>query len=105
MAIYAKLNSNNIVENVIVADQEFINSLPDANSYKLGEYPVMAKKPRANMGNFYHQELDVFVEPQPFPSWALDSNYEWKPPVPFPILPGDYEWDEEIKNWRISNGN
>jgi hypothetical protein len=100
MSIYAKINSENIVENVIVAEQDFIDSLPDSSFYKLGQFPVISKKPRANIGNIYISELDIFVEPKPYASWILDENYDWQPPVPFPILSGDYEWDETIQNWR-----
>lgn len=104
MPIYAKINSENIVENVIVAEQDFIDSLPDSSFYKLGEFPIIDKKPRANMGNVYMPELNAFVEPKPYSSWVLDQNYDWQPPVPFPILPGDYEWDETIQNWRKLDG-
>ena len=103
MKIYAKLNSENIVENVVVADEETINSFPDKEMYKLGEYPPVAKKPRADMGDLYLPDLDVFVDPKPFPSWILDENYEWMPPEPFPVIAGEYEWDEMNKTWRLSN--
>lgn len=105
MPIYAKINSENVVENVIVADQDFIDSLPDCNSYKLGEFPIISKKPRANIEDVFLPELNVFVKTKPYPSWILDENYEWQPPVAFPILSGDYEWDETIQNWRKLDGS
>jgi len=35
MTIYADLDANNVVINVIVADQEFIDSLPNSAEYVL----------------------------------------------------------------------
>ena len=103
MPIYAKLNSENFVENVIIAESHVINSFPidQRDLYKLGEFPITSKKPRANIGNLYLPEFDAFVDgPKPFPSWILSEEYKWQPPVPFPVVEGNYEWDEEIKDWR-----
>lgn len=33
------------------------------------------------LGRLYHEPGDVFVLLQPHPSWVLDENYDWKPPV------------------------
>ena len=85
MPVYAKINSENVVENVIVAEQDFIDSLPDSNFYKLGEFPIIAKKPRANIEDVYLPELNVFVKPKPYESWILDENYDWQPPIAKPL--------------------
>lgn len=103
MPIYAKLNENNIVKNIIVADADVIATLPDSGSYVIGEYPPETKKPRANMRMLYHTELDRFIAPQPYPSWTLNSEYMWEPPVPYPTTPGKYFWDEFNKEW-VSQG-
>ena len=42
---------------------------------------------------------DVFITPQPYPSWVLDDNYDWVAPVPYPNDGKCYEWDESIINW------
>jgi hypothetical protein len=42
-------------------------------------------------------DADVFIAPQPFASWSLDSNNDWQAPTPKPE--GDYMWDEETLAW------
>lgn len=45
----------------------------------------------------YDAVKNVFIAPQPFPSWVLDANNDWQPPVPCPG-PG-YIWDEGAGTW------
>lgn len=35
--------------------------------------------------------------PQPYPSWTLDVNHDWQPPIPKPE--GQYSWNEEELEW------
>ena len=53
----------------------------------------------AAKGDFYDADKDAFISPQPYPSWVLDSNYDWEAPVPYPEDGKCYEWDESIINW------
>ena len=39
----------------------------------------------AGIGMVYDNQHDVFLLPQPYPSWTLNTeNYEWEPPIPEP---------------------
>ena len=95
---FAKVK-NNIVEQVIVAEQEYIDALSKEEgvswiqtSYNTSQGkhydPETGKeddKPplRANfagVGFIYDATLDVFAPPQPYPSWKLDANGVWQPP-------------------------
>jgi hypothetical protein len=40
-----------------------------------------------------------FIAPQAHGSWALDENYVWQPPTPYPDDGNDYEWDEDTTSW------
>ena len=42
----------------------------------------------------YQQNKDIFYDAQPYPSWSLNSVYDWEPPIP---EPDDdlYYWDED----------
>ncbi len=40
-----------------------------------------------------------FCDPQPFPSWSLDENYQWQPPTPIPSDDRPYDWDEATTSW------
>lgn len=51
----------------------------------------------AGIGCTYNADDDVFIAPQPFPSWTLDSNHKWQPPTPKPE--GFYLWNEELLSW------
>jgi len=56
------------------------------------------RKQYAGIGFTYNSNADVFVAPQPFPSWTLDENHDWQAPVPMPE--GSYYWDEETLSWK-----
>ena len=58
----------------------------------------------APVGERMTQVNDVFLYPQPYPSWTLNSDYEWEAPVPYPSDGGMYEWSEEDQEW-VLNGN
>lgn len=55
----------------------------------------------AGAGFTYDEELDGFLEPQPFPSWQLEATSgAWSAPVPYPAgKEGRWEWSEELGGW------
>ena len=63
----------------------------------------------AGIGMVYDNQHDVFLLPQPYPSWILNTEtYEWDPPVPEPELTEEqrdggsyYEWNEETQEWEL----
>jgi len=108
---FAKVK-NNIVEQVIVAEQEFIDTLPNEEgvSYIQTSYntrygkhfdPVTREeddKPplRGNFagpGYVYDPTLDVFAPPKPWASWTLNAEGIWQPPhrngLIGPVIPED----------------
>ena len=54
------------------------------------------------VGALYDSVNDVFYEPQPFPSWTLNTTtFDWEPPIAFPnTAEKTYELDEENKSWK-----
>jgi hypothetical protein len=107
MAHYAFLDNNNIVTEVItgIDETELIEGLSPEQWYgnfrgqvcKRTSYNNNIRKQYAGIGFTYDADADVFVAPQPFPSWALDSNYDWQPPTPKPE--GNWMWDEQTSTW------
>ena len=127
MAHFAKVR-NNVVEDVIVAEQTFIdNELPAEEgvswiqtSYNTihgkhyapaeidengkGKDRVEDDKPPlrgnyATIGGVYDSTLDAFYQTQPFASWTLNTTtFKWEPPTAEPTE-GDWDWDEETKSW------
>src|SRR6056300_1367746 len=52
----------------------------------------------AGIGFTYHPDKDNFSSPQPYPSWTLDDNCNWQPPVTKPEGEGLYIWNEETQS-------
>jgi len=106
MAHFAKIDNNNIVQEVLVIDNELEHRGEDflANELGLGgkwiqtSYNNNFRKQYAGVGYFYDEINDIFVSPQPYPSWVLDNNYDWQPPVERPES-GFWVWNEEVLNW------
>jgi hypothetical protein len=67
----------------------------------------------AGMGMIYDNQHDVFLYPQPYSSWTLNTEtYEWDPPTPKPELTEEqkesgsyYEWNEETQEWELKSEN
>ena len=107
MAHYAFLDSNNIVTEVIVGidETELIEGLPPEVWYgNFRKQPCVRtsyngniRKQYAGIGFTYDDDADVFIAPQPYPSWSLDDNYDWQPPTPKPD--GSYIWNEAELEW------
>ena len=110
MAHYAFLDENNIVTQVIVGrnEDEVVDGISDWEAHYaevMGQrcvrtsYNHNIRKQYAGIGFTYNETDDVFVSPQPFPSWTLDENHDWQPPVARPTE-GMYAWNEESMQWE-----
>ena len=116
MSHFARVNAQGIVEQVIVAEQDFIDSLPDKTSWVQTSYNTRAgqhpegrplRKNYAGVGYTYDPVRDAFIPPQPFPSWLLnEQTCLWNPPVPAPTDGKRYRWDEATTSWvEVPNGS
>ena len=121
MAHYAFIDSNNRVVKVIVGVDETVTQLDNgvevggsseaweqfyqSLEWNLGltckrtSYNNNIRKQYAGIGYTYDADADVFITPQPFPSWTLDTNYDWQPPTPKPTDGKPYAWFEENQQW------
>lgn len=115
MAHFAKLNQQNIVEQVIVIANDVLLDDNGVEQEQRGvafcamlfSYPYWIqtsyngnfRKNYAGIGYTYDSRLDAFVPPQPYPSWVLDeSTCQWQAPVPMPT-DGLYQWDDGAGAW------
>jgi hypothetical protein len=108
MAHFAKVE-NGIVIQVIVAEQDFIDSglLGDGwvqTSYNThgGQHPEgrPLRGNYAGIGYTYDSVNDVFYAPQPYPSWTISApKWIWQAPVPYPADGNVHEWNEETQSW------
>ena len=117
MAHYAWINSDNIVVNVTVGvneteiqqgvggsteawEQFYTQAVNQEGVYiKRTSYNGNIRKQYAGIGYTYDPVNDVFIAPQPYGSWTLDSNYDWQPPTPMPTDGETYYWNEEELAW------
>ena len=108
MAHYAYLDDNNIVVAVTVGkdETELIDGLDTETYYAFGtpytvkrtSYNHNIRKQYAGIGYTYNSINDVFIAPQPYPSWALDDDFNWQPPTPMPTE-GMWFWNEAEQVW------
>lgn len=127
MAHFAKLDENNSILDVVVVANQDVNNLefPDSEpigiaflknlfgedtNWKQTSYNANFRGMYACIGGTYDAERDIFVSPQPFPSWTFNYNdLEWYPPSPYPgycptvqeytINNPQYYWDEPSLSW------
>lgn len=115
MAYFAKLENNVVTEVISIsndicgeptltfpdtdaAGRAFIaNTLKLSGTWKQTSFNNNFRKQFCGVGFTYLVDADVFVAPQPFASWTLDTNHDWQPPTPKPE--GDYYWSEEDLEW------
>ncbi len=120
MSHFARVNAQGLVEQVIVAEQGFIDTLPDSSSWVQTSYntyggvhyqPDSEKVPSedqskalrknyAGVGFTYDAQRDAFIPPKPYASWLLNENScLWESPVPIPQDGKRYRWDEATTAW------
>ena len=116
MAHFAKLDENNVVlevhvvhnnelldENGVEQEQKGIDFLINwSNGYlawKQTSYNGLFRKTYAGIGYTYRADIDAFIPPKPFPSWLLNVDAQWEPPVAMPQDGKMYSWDESTTSW------
>ena len=99
--IFAKVK-NGIVIEVMVADQEFIDSYVDSTpgNWLETRKDGSIRKNYAGIGFSYDSTRDAFIPPQPYPSWTLNEDTcLWEPPVAYPDDGNMYVWNEIDQQW------
>ena len=101
MSHFAKIDSNNIVTEVIVAEKDFINSgkVGDEFLWVQCSYNDNFRKQYPGIGMTYDSTKNKFISSQPHASWTLDANDDWQPPVAKPDDGKQYTWNEATTNW------
>lgn len=118
MSHFAKIDENNIVTQVIVIEQETLNTglWGDPASWIQTSYNtrggvhygqdgqpddgVALRKNYAGVGFTYDASRDAFIPPKPYSSWILNEDTcQYDSPVPYPNDGNRYVWDENTVNW------
>lgn len=128
MAHFAKLNINNIIEQVLVVSNfdivdsngiesedigiDFLNKVFGVDAvWKQTSYNGKFRKNYAGIGYYYDSIRDAFIPPKPYSSWTLNEDTcLWDPPIPYPIttnIPIQYQtyniyiWNEINYYWEL----
>ena len=112
MSHFAQIDGNNIVTQVIVIEQDVVDTglFGDPTSWiqtsyntsggihLLGGTPL--RKNYAGIGYTYDSTRDAFIPPKPFNSWTLnETTCLWEAPIAMPDDGKMYSWDEETTSW------
>jgi hypothetical protein len=109
------------VQQVIVAEQDFIDSFQDntpgvwiQTSYNtrgnvhygpdgIPDGGVALRGNYAGIGYTYDRAHDVFYPPRPFNSWTIseETNWVWTAPTEYPDDGQNYIWDEAETDWVL----
>ncbi len=114
MAHFARIDENNIVQEILVVPDEQQHRGNDYLSVDLGlggrwiqtSYNGNIRKMFAGIGYSYNEELDIFLPPKPFNSWVLnETKGEWEAPIERPVVSTDKVaiWDEDSLSWEIQD--
>ena len=114
MGHYAKIDENNVVTQVVVVDNKDMADAFGVEKEHIGaahlekilggvwkqtSYNNRIRKNYAGIGYTYRADIDAFVPPKPFPSWLLNAQAQWEPPVAMPTDGKMYSWDEPTTSW------
>jgi hypothetical protein len=102
MSHFAEINSDSVVQRVIVAEQDFINSgaVGDSFNWVQTSYNGNFRKNYAGTGYTYDKTRDAFIAPQPYASWTLvEATCQWEAPTAYPTDGEMYTWDEDTTAW------
>ena len=114
MTYFAEIDSNSMVINVIVAEQDFIDSevlgkkenfvKTDVNTFE-GTHTkdgTALRKNFAAIGYKYDKVTDAFIPPKPHTSWEFNTEKAvYEAPVKYPTDGKPYDWDEDSKTWKV----
>jgi hypothetical protein len=115
MAHFARIDDNNVVQQVVVVDNKDTADASGVEKEHIGaahlekilggtwkqtSYNGNFRKNYAGLGyTYYPPPIDGFAAPQPFQSWSLNvKTCQWEPPVPAPT-DGMYFWNESALAW------
>lgn len=118
MAHFAKLDSNNIVTQVVTVNNDvliengveneqkgidFLVKLFGNEIWKQTSYNGSIRKNYAGVGYTYDSNRDAFIPPKHYASWTLnEDNCTWEAPVAHPADKNIYNWDENSGQWVLA---
>ncbi len=108
MAHWAEVNESNEVIRVLVGDNNdpagdegyswLIENL--GGTWIKTSYNSKIRGTFAGVGYLYNEDEDIFITPQPYPSWIRSGSF-WQAPVDYPLDGNLYTWNEDEGTWDV----
>jgi len=115
-------NGGTLEDNDMHADGEtWCVNFFGGGTWKQTSYNSNFRKQYAGIGYVYNASKNKFLCPQPYASWSLDENDDWKAPITYPSVVDDgndpfnwryiIRWDEDAyqannsKGWKATKSN
>ena len=89
--------NDEVPSNEHVDGETFCTNLFGGGTWKQTSYNHNFRKQYAGIGMNYNASKNKFLSAQPYASWALDSNDDWKAPITYPSVIDD---GEETPSWH-----
>lgn len=106
MGYYVKVLEGKVIDGMN-AEANFFDTFVDSSpgtwleTWKDANGQAKKRYNYASVGSIYDSTNDAFYQPKnpDWPSWKLDDNFQWQPPVPHPDETIGHQWNEETKSW------
>jgi len=106
---------DNICINTIIADSlEIAESISKETCYLIQDMPIfdLLNNPSdellmqinaasVGIGWYYDADKNIFISPQPYPSWTLNKINHWEPSIEYPQDGKTYSWNESKISWDL----
>jgi hypothetical protein len=114
MAHFAELNETNTVLRVVVinnddivvdgieVEQKGIDLCVElfGGTWIKTSYNNSIRGTYAGIGYSYNAVEDIFISPQPYPSWIRTGSF-WDAPISMPTDDASYSWNETEQSWDL----
>lgn len=104
MSRYAQISKDNVITQIITADEVFIHSGAVGNPKLWVELTPMRDGSFPKLGYRYDRRRKIFINPPPYGSWVLDEKHgKWKAPVEQPVVAEGQStvWNEDRVGWDV----
>lgn len=94
MLNFAVMENENVTNIIVAESLSIAQSITEKNCIQLDS------NADAEPGGKYDFEKNIFIKKQPYPSWTLNDNNQWEPPVqPINNESETLQWDENSLSW------
>ena len=109
MAHYAFITDGIVTEVIVgINETELIEGLDTETWYgnfrgqvcKRTSYNSKIRGTYAGKGYIYNESEDIFITPQPYPSWTRSGSF-WNAPFEYPNDNKGYSWNEATLSWDV----